>query len=212
MKTIRSFKQETNEPLHCSWERFTESLFSCPEHKLNEHEQLQIFYQGLDTKTRQKVDFKGLIPRRTPTREIEAIKELSKHSLSCYKEGNTKAEDEELQVVLNQISRSLNSLSLSSLSLGLYLCCRRVPLCSVIFDLEPLSLSFDFVFIFEIFKSLSLRLCRHCHLAIWCLDQHAHTLHHLESLLTISLDNNYLDNLDIFKEDLEYQSCGSLYL
>nr|GEV30891.1 retrotransposon protein, putative, unclassified [Tanacetum cinerariifolium] len=36
-----------------------------------------------------------------------------------------------------------------------------------------------------------------CHLAILCLDQHAHTLHHLESLLTISLDR-----LDILKEDL----------
>nr|GEY43850.1 retrovirus-related Pol polyprotein from transposon TNT 1-94 [Tanacetum cinerariifolium] len=38
-------------------------------------------------------------------------------------------------------------------------------------------------------------------LTILCLDQHAHTLHHLESLLTISLDR-----LDILKEDLVYQS------
>ncbi|GKE38917.1 hypothetical protein Tco_1462322, partial [Tanacetum coccineum] len=71
-----------------------------------------------------------------------------------------------------------------------------VPSCFVIFDLEPLSLSFDFVFSSEIFKSLSFRLDRLCHLAILCLDQHAHTLHHLESLLTISLDR--LDRLDIF--------------
>ncbi|GJX89965.1 hypothetical protein Tco_0343291 [Tanacetum coccineum] len=42
---------------------------------------------------------------------------------------------------------------------------------------------------------------RLCHLTILCLDQHAHTLHHLESLLTISLDR-----LDILKEDLVYQS------
>ncbi|GKD81331.1 hypothetical protein Tco_1348170 [Tanacetum coccineum] len=52
----------------------------------------------------------------------------------------------------------------------------------------------------EIFKSLSFRLDRLCHLAILCLDQHAHTLHHLESLLTISLDR-----LDIF----EGRSCIS---
>ncbi|GJT02794.1 hypothetical protein Tco_0823963, partial [Tanacetum coccineum] len=65
-----------------------------------------------------------------------------------------------------------------------------VPSCFVIFDLEPLSLSCSS----EIFKSLSFRLDRLCHLAILCLDQHAHTLHHLESLLTISLDR-----LDIFK-------------
>ncbi|GJV98154.1 hypothetical protein Tco_1553406 [Tanacetum coccineum] len=78
---------------------------------------------------------------------------------------------------------------------------RLVPSCCVIFDLEPLSLSFDFVFTSEIFKSLSFSIDRLCHLAILCLDQHVHTLHHLESLLTISLDR-----LDILKEDLVYQS------
>nr|GEX12658.1 cysteine-rich receptor-like protein kinase [Tanacetum cinerariifolium] len=51
-------------------------------------------------------------------------------------------------------------------------------------DTYPLSLSFDFVFMSDIFKSLSFSLDRLCHLAISCLDQHAHTLHHLESLLT----------------------------
>ncbi|GJX26677.1 hypothetical protein Tco_0232973 [Tanacetum coccineum] len=78
---------------------------------------------------------------------------------------------------------------------------RLVPSCFVIFDLEPLSLSFDFVFTSEIFKSLSFSLDRLCHLAILCLDQHAHTSHLFESLLTISLDR-----LDILKEDLVYQS------
>ncbi|GKC87372.1 hypothetical protein Tco_1148021, partial [Tanacetum coccineum] len=72
-----------------------------------------------------------------------------------------------------------------------------VPSCFAIFDLEPLTLSLDFVLMYEIFKSLSFRLDRLCRLAILCLDQHAHTLHHLESLLTISLDR-----LDILKEDL----------
>ncbi|GJS88383.1 hypothetical protein Tco_0771019 [Tanacetum coccineum] len=84
---------------------------------------------------------------------------------------------------------------------------RLVPSCCVIFDLEPLSLSL-------IPRSLNLFLVYLylCHLAILYLDQHAHTLHHLESLLTISLDNLCLDNLDIFKEDLENQSCRSLCL
>nr|GFA26447.1 hypothetical protein [Tanacetum cinerariifolium] len=78
---------------------------------------------------------------------------------------------------------------------------RLVPSCFAIFDLEPLSLSFDFFFSSKIFKSLSFNLDHHCYLAILCLDQHAHILHHLESLLTISLDR-----LDILKEDLVYQS------
>ncbi|GJV07478.1 reverse transcriptase domain-containing protein [Tanacetum coccineum] len=75
-----------------------------------------------------------------------------------------------------------------------------VPSCFVIYDLKLLSLSFDFIFSSEIFKSLSFCLDRLCHLAILSLDQHAHTLHHLESLLTISLDR-----LDIF----EGRSCIS---
>nr|GEU43802.1 reverse transcriptase domain-containing protein [Tanacetum cinerariifolium] len=53
----------------------------------------------------------------------------------------------------------------------------------------------------SIFKSLSFCLDRLCHLAILCLDHHAHTLHHRESLLTITLDRP-----DILKEDLVYQS------
>ncbi|GKF42261.1 hypothetical protein Tco_0125603, partial [Tanacetum coccineum] len=91
---------------------FTKSLFSCPEHKLNKHEQLRIFYQGLDTETRRKVDFKGPIPRMTPTRGIKAIKELSDHYLPWYKEGNIKSKDEELQVVINQICNFENNMNI----------------------------------------------------------------------------------------------------
>ncbi|GJY55005.1 hypothetical protein Tco_0446669 [Tanacetum coccineum] len=69
---------------------------------------------------------------------------------------------------------------------------RLVPSCFVSFDLEPLSLSFDFVFCSKKFKSLSFRLDCLCHLAILCLDQHAHTLHLFESLLTISPKAEFL--------------------
>ncbi|GJX60791.1 putative reverse transcriptase domain-containing protein [Tanacetum coccineum] len=75
--------------------------------------------------------------------------------------------------------------------------CSFTALCSLI--LKPLSLSLTSSFSFEIFKSLSFRLDRLFHLAILCLDQHAHTLHHLESLLTISLDR-----LDIFEGKILY--------
>ncbi|GKC78940.1 reverse transcriptase domain-containing protein, partial [Tanacetum coccineum] len=94
---------------------------------------------------------------------------------------------------IHEISFVVKILSLSwSLS-----CCRLVPSCFVIFDLEPSSLSFDFVFMSDIFKSFSFSLDCFCHLAILCLDQHAHTSHLFESLLTISLDR-----LDILKEYL----------
>ncbi|GJX94118.1 hypothetical protein Tco_0348704 [Tanacetum coccineum] len=83
------------------------------------------------------------------------------------------------------------------------LCGRLVPSCFVIYDLELLSLSFNFIFLSEIFKSLSFRLDRLYRLAILYLDQHVHTLHHLESLLTI-----FLDRLDIF----EGRSCISEFV
>nr|GEY07756.1 hypothetical protein [Tanacetum cinerariifolium] len=111
---IINFKQEPNDPFHCSLERFTKSIFSCPEHKLNEHEQLRIFYQGLDTKTRRKVDFKGPIPRMTPTKGMEAIKELFAHSLSWYRKESEKSENKEFQVVLNQIYNFENNINIIS--------------------------------------------------------------------------------------------------
>ncbi|GJU53876.1 hypothetical protein Tco_1227590 [Tanacetum coccineum] len=84
--------------------------------------------------------------------------------------------------------------TLSTLGEGL------VPSCFVIFDLEPLSLPFNFVFTSGIFKSLSFSLDRLHHLAILCLDQHAHTFHHLESSLIIFPEAWFL------RRDLEYQS------
>nr|GEY88466.1 hypothetical protein [Tanacetum cinerariifolium] len=47
---------------------------------------------------------------------------------------------------------------------------KLVPSCFMIFDLEPLSLSFDFVVSSEICKSLSFSLDRLCHLLILCLE------------------------------------------
>ncbi|GJX86685.1 transposon ty3-I gag-pol polyprotein [Tanacetum coccineum] len=92
-KAIRNFGKECNEPLHLAWEWFNDLLYNCPEHKINEHEKLQIFYQGLDPETRKKADFKGPIPRKTPAARIKAIDKLSKHSLSWYKEQEYKKND-----------------------------------------------------------------------------------------------------------------------
>nr|GEU94189.1 hypothetical protein [Tanacetum cinerariifolium] len=100
-----------------------------------------------------------------------------------------------------EISLSLNS---CGLGLGHYLCCRLDPSCYVIFDLEPLSLAFDIVFSFEILKSFSLRSLPSYDLVSWY--RHAHTLHHLESLLTISLDNLCLDYLDILRKILNIRA------
>ncbi|GJV55067.1 ribonuclease H-like domain-containing protein [Tanacetum coccineum] len=70
----------------------------------------------------------------------------------------------------------------------------------------------------EDLSSLLNHLCNNHHFSSSCnllpsydlvtVDQHAHTLCHFESCLTISLDNLCLDDLDTFKEDVEYQSSG----
>ncbi|GJX83777.1 hypothetical protein Tco_0333258 [Tanacetum coccineum] len=73
----------------------------------------------------------------------------------------------------------------------------------IAFVVKLLSLSWSLSCCRLIFKSLSFRLDHLCCLAILCLDQHANTLHHLESLLTISLDR-----LDIF----EGRSCISEFM
>ncbi|GJY12845.1 putative reverse transcriptase domain-containing protein [Tanacetum coccineum] len=38
VNAIRNFEQDSNEALHLEWERFNDSLYNCPEHKINEHE------------------------------------------------------------------------------------------------------------------------------------------------------------------------------
>nr|GEY22911.1 hypothetical protein [Tanacetum cinerariifolium] len=84
--TTRGFQQKVEEPLYYAWEGFSELLFKCLEHKLIEHEQLQIFYQGLDVETKRMLDFRGSIPGMIPSKRLEAIKELAGHSFVWHNE------------------------------------------------------------------------------------------------------------------------------
>ncbi|GJZ99052.1 hypothetical protein Tco_0671603 [Tanacetum coccineum] len=64
-----------------------------------------------------------------------------------------------------------------------------VPSCLINYDIEPLSLDHELLEIINLASSLD-HLCNplpYCDLV--SLDQHAHTLCHLESCLAISLDN-----------------------
>ncbi|GKC60721.1 hypothetical protein Tco_1088319, partial [Tanacetum coccineum] len=103
--------------------------------------------------------------------------------------------------------RSSSSLCIGGMKMYTVYSPLLAPSCCVIFDLEGLW-SFEFVLSSKIFKSypcLTLSSLPSYDLVSCC--QHAHTLHHVEILLSISLDNLCIDNLDIFKGDLEYQSC-----
>nr|GEW83970.1 integrase, catalytic core [Tanacetum cinerariifolium] len=70
---------------------------------------------------------------------------------------------------------------------------RLVPSCYVIFNLEPLSLSFDFIFTSEIFKSLFFSFDRLCHLAILCLDSAGMRLQHHRLYLYLNMVNTCTD-------------------
>ncbi|GJW33095.1 hypothetical protein Tco_0053127 [Tanacetum coccineum] len=113
------------------------------------------------------------------TRCLELEADLSKLQDKVQKDDHT------------ELVKHFSNLEVNHLNLQL------VPSSFAIFDLEPLTLSLDFVLMYEIFKSLSFRLDRLCHLVILYHNQHAHALHLLESSLIISLDR-----LDILKEDL----------
>ncbi|GKB43814.1 hypothetical protein Tco_0888756 [Tanacetum coccineum] len=59
MEEINSFQQESDETLFQAWERFKEFLMKCPQHYLNEMQEVILFYNGLDILTRQILDSRG---------------------------------------------------------------------------------------------------------------------------------------------------------
>ncbi|GKA38590.1 reverse transcriptase domain-containing protein [Tanacetum coccineum] len=67
LEIIRNFKQEIDETLYHAWERYNDLLFKCPQHDLNNHQKVQIFYTGLDIPTHRVLDSKGSISLMTPT-------------------------------------------------------------------------------------------------------------------------------------------------
>ncbi|GJT64118.1 hypothetical protein Tco_1015598 [Tanacetum coccineum] len=59
---------------------YNDILFKCPQHDLNNHQKVQIFYTGLDISTRRMLDSKGFIPLMTPTQALKSIQVMADHS------------------------------------------------------------------------------------------------------------------------------------
>ncbi|GJZ79100.1 hypothetical protein Tco_0643937 [Tanacetum coccineum] len=74
-----------DEPLYYAWERYNDLLFRFPQHNLNNHQKVQIFYIGLDIPTRIRVDSKGFIPLMTPAQALKSIQVMADHSPNCCK-------------------------------------------------------------------------------------------------------------------------------
>nr|GFD00679.1 hypothetical protein [Tanacetum cinerariifolium] len=90
LKEIRNFKQEVDEPLYRSWERYSDLLYRCPQHDLNSQQRVHIFYTGLYIPTRIMLDSKGFIPLMTLTQALKSIQVMADHSRNWYDEVTTK--------------------------------------------------------------------------------------------------------------------------
>ncbi|GJW22848.1 retrovirus-related pol polyprotein from transposon TNT 1-94 [Tanacetum coccineum] len=80
MEEINNFQQEADESLFCAWKRFKELLMKCPQHYLNDMQEVILFYNGLDVPTQQILDSKGAIPLKTAADAKIAIQEMAKYS------------------------------------------------------------------------------------------------------------------------------------
>ncbi|GKC47723.1 reverse transcriptase domain-containing protein [Tanacetum coccineum] len=90
LEKIRNFKQEMDETLYHAWERYNDLLFRCPQHDLNNHQKVQIFYTGLDIPTRIRLDSKGFIPLMSPAQALKSIQVMADHSHNWYDEATTR--------------------------------------------------------------------------------------------------------------------------
>ncbi|GJZ51114.1 hypothetical protein Tco_0605629 [Tanacetum coccineum] len=77
---IRNFKQEGDETLYQAWEWYNDLLYKCPTHDINNHQKVNIFYNGLGAMNRHLLNSQGPIPGMTPVQALMAIQTMVDHS------------------------------------------------------------------------------------------------------------------------------------
>nr|GEV10749.1 hypothetical protein [Tanacetum cinerariifolium] len=80
LEEIRNFKQEGDETLYQAWERYKDLMYKCPTHDINNHQKVNIFYNGLGSMNHQLLDSQGPIPGMTPVQELTTIQTMADHS------------------------------------------------------------------------------------------------------------------------------------
>ncbi|GJW19358.1 reverse transcriptase domain-containing protein [Tanacetum coccineum] len=80
LEEIRNFKQEGDETLYQAWEWYNDLLYKCPTHDINNHQKVNIFYNGFGAMNRQLLDSQGPIPGMTPVQALTAIQTMTDHS------------------------------------------------------------------------------------------------------------------------------------
>ncbi|GJY63602.1 hypothetical protein Tco_0465062 [Tanacetum coccineum] len=80
LEEIRNFKQERDETLYQAWEQYNDLLYKCPIHDINNHQKVNIFYNGLGALNHQLLDLQGPILGMTPVQALTAIQTMADHS------------------------------------------------------------------------------------------------------------------------------------
>ncbi|GJT89725.1 hypothetical protein Tco_1078570 [Tanacetum coccineum] len=80
LEDICNLKQEGEDTLYQAWKRYNDLLYKCPNHDINSHQKVNIFYNGLSTINRQLQDSHGPIPGMTPAEGLTAIQTMADHS------------------------------------------------------------------------------------------------------------------------------------
>nr|GEV33743.1 hypothetical protein [Tanacetum cinerariifolium] len=71
---------ERDETLYQVWEWYNDLLYKCPTHDINNHQKVNIFYNGLGVMNRQLLDSQGPIPSMTPVQALTVIHSMADHS------------------------------------------------------------------------------------------------------------------------------------
>lgn len=79
---IQTFCQGKGETLYEVWEKFKELLRKCPHHGLQQHQQIMIFYNGLEISTMILVDgaSEGLLINKYPDKAYDILEELTSNN------------------------------------------------------------------------------------------------------------------------------------
>ncbi|KAK8992086.1 hypothetical protein V6N11_044978 [Hibiscus sabdariffa] len=91
---IRSFRQEDDEAMHETWERYRDLFRRCPMHGLPEWTQVSIFYNSVNTPTRMMLDASanGTLLDKPPRESLEILDKLAQNDYQhpTSRRGNTR--------------------------------------------------------------------------------------------------------------------------
>nr|GEW06233.1 hypothetical protein [Tanacetum cinerariifolium] len=80
LKEIHNFKQKGDEILYQAWERYNDLLYKCHTHDINNHQNVNIFYNGLGDSNHQLLDSQWPIPGMTHVQALTTIQTMADHS------------------------------------------------------------------------------------------------------------------------------------